>query len=85
MNGWGVFAKTDCIDHIPDTNYWHYCLQLNTYKAIIESKYNKKVTEMYLVCMHPDNKRKNYERIKVVDLPNELTNLMNYKKELMNK
>jgi len=83
VNGWNVFAKTDCIDHIPDTNYWHYCLQLNTYKAIIESKYNKKVTEMYLVCMHPENKRNNYERIKVVDLQDEISKLMDYKISLM--
>ena len=21
VNGWNVYAKTECIDHIPDTNY----------------------------------------------------------------
>ena len=66
---------TPCIDHLPDTNYWHYCLQLNTYKAIIEEKYGKKVGAMYLVCMHPENKRKNFERIKVVDLSDDIKSL----------
>ena len=38
------YSHIACIDHLPDTNYWHYCLQLNTYKAIIEEKYGKQVT-----------------------------------------
>ena len=83
VNGWSVYAKTECIDHIPDTNYWHYCLQLNTYKAIIESKYDKKVTDMYLVCLHPDKKK--YQRIEVVNMQDEIEVLMEYKKELMKK
>jgi len=50
------FATTECIDDIPDTNFWHYSLQLNTYKAIIEKCYGKRVTHMRLVCLYPDNK-----------------------------
>ena len=38
---------------------------------------------MYLVCMHPENKRNNYERIKVVDLQDEILKLMDYKISLM--
>jgi hypothetical protein len=53
-NGFGVFARTECISHFPDTNYWHYALQLNTYKAILERKYEKKVKQMFLVGLHPD-------------------------------
>jgi len=48
---------------------------LNTYKAIIEKKYGKKVTDMYLVCLHPDNKNKSYQRIKVADLQTEVKDL----------
>jgi ATP-dependent exoDNAse (exonuclease V) beta subunit len=69
------FAKTDCISHIPDTNYWHYALQLNTYKAIIEEKYGKKVTKLCLVCLHPDNKNKSFQLIPVPDLQNEIKEL----------
>ena len=50
---------------------------MNTYKAILESKYNKKITEMYLVCLHPDKKK--YERIEVVDMKDEISKLMTYK------
>jgi len=53
-NGFGEFALTDYIAHLPDTNYWHYALQLNTYKAILERKYGKKVKDLYLVCLHPN-------------------------------
>jgi ATP-dependent exoDNAse (exonuclease V) beta subunit len=48
------YASTECIQHIPDTNYWHYVLQLNTYKSILERKYDKKVTRLCLVCLYPD-------------------------------
>ena len=65
-------AETECISYIPDSNYWHYSLQLNTYKAILERKYDKKVEGMYLVCLHPDNENQNYQRIKVADLSPEL-------------
>ena len=44
-----------CLKHMPDTNFWHYALQLNLYKMILEEQYDKKVTDLYLVCMHPDN------------------------------
>lgn len=74
-NGWGKASTNPVIEHIPDTNYWHYCLQLNTYKAILEKKYGKKVGALYLVCLHPENKRKNFERIKVADLSEEVDNL----------
>ena len=28
-------ATTECIKHLPNSNFWHYSLQLNTYKAIL--------------------------------------------------
>ena len=69
------FANKTCINHLPDSNYWHYCLQLNTYRAILESKYGIVVSDMYLVCLHPDNKNGNYQLFKVVDLSEELAAL----------
>jgi len=72
FNKW---STTPCISHLPDTNYWHYSLQLNVYKAIIEQKYGKKVRDLYLVCLHPNNKNANYQRIKVAGLSNEINDL----------
>jgi hypothetical protein len=53
-NRFGTFALTECISHLPDTNYWHYALQLNTYKTILERKYGKTVKQMMLVALHPN-------------------------------
>ena len=75
------FAKTKCISHLPDTNFWHYALQLNMYKTILEHKYDKKITDLYLVCMHPDNKYKMYERIEVPILDKEMDELIKLRKQ----
>jgi hypothetical protein len=72
-NSFGEFALTECINHLPDTNYWHYALQLNTYKAILEAKYEKKVTQMCLVCLHPN--LPSYQIWKVPVLANEMKEL----------
>ena len=83
--GFNKYALNDCIDHIPDTNFWHYSLQLNTYKAIIESKYGKKVTDLYLVRLHPNNIYKTYQLIKCADLQNEVAELFQYRKNQLEK
>ena len=38
---------------------------------------------MYLVCLHPDNKNKNYQRIKVVDLQEEVKDLFNLREKYL--
>ena len=76
-NGFGKYSTTPCISHLPDTNFWHYALQLNTYKIILEHKYGKKVTNLFLVCLHPDNAYKQYARIEVPVLENEMKDLIN--------
>ena len=68
----GKYALTPSIRHLPDTNFWHYSLQLNTYKKILETKYGKRISGMYLVCLHPDNPNKSYERIEVANLEKEM-------------
>ena len=80
-NPFNKWSRTDCISHFPDTNFWHYSLQLNVYKAIIEEKYGKQVTGLYLVCLHPNNKNKNYQRIKVPDLSKEIGDLFKMRKD----
>ena len=70
---------------MPDTNYWHYCLQLNTYKAILEEKYGKVVEDLYLVCLHPENKNKSYQRIKVVNLQTEVKALFELRRQEINE
>ena len=76
-------AKTECINHLPDTNFWHYSLQLNTYKALLEKNYGVKVNGMYLVCLHPNNKNKTFQRFKVPLLENEIKSLFALRKEIL--
>ena len=63
-------ATTECIQWIPNTNYWHYSLQLNTYKAILERKYGKIVKSLFLVRLHPNAKK--YELIECANLSNDV-------------
>jgi hypothetical protein len=75
VNTFNKYAITECISHMPDSNFWHYALQLNTYKAILEQKYDKKITDLYLVKLHPDNEEKTYELIKLPDLSKNIADL----------
>jgi hypothetical protein len=74
-------AITPCISTYPDTNFWHYSLQLNMYKRILEIKYGKTVSGLYLVCLHPSNYPKTYERVEVPFLDNDISLLLKWWKE----
>ena len=74
-NTWNKFALNQIVKHIPDTNFWHYALQLNTYKYILEDKYGKQIRELNLVRIHPDIPAQTYELIPVPILTKELDEL----------
>jgi len=57
---------------ICDTNFWHYAMQLNIYKYILERKYNIHIDELCLVKLHPNNVSNNYELIDIPDLQDEV-------------
>ena len=69
------FSTNKIISHFPDSNFWHYSLQLNTYRTILERKYGKTISGMYLVCLHPGNVYKKYDRIEVPFLNKEIGDL----------
>ena len=81
INNFKKFAINKLICHMPDSNFWHYALQLNTYKRILERKYGKIVTDLYLVRLHPDAEEKNYELIKLPDLTKEIDELFEERKQ----
>ena len=81
VNNFNKFAINKLICHMPDANFWHYALQLNTYKRLIERKYGKTVTDLYLVRLHPDAEEKNYELIKLPDLTKEIDELFEERKQ----
>ena len=67
------FANHPAITHLPDTNYWHYALQLNIYKYILQTKYGKTISDLYLIVLHPE--AQNYQRVKLPDLQTEVHEL----------
>ena len=40
---------------VPDCTLWHYRLQLNVYRYILEKYYGQNVSSMYIVGTNPDN------------------------------
>jgi len=64
----------DAIRHMPDNKYWHYVLQLNIYKYIIEHKYNKIVVGLFLVILHPTNS--NYIRKELPIIGKEIKQIL---------
>jgi hypothetical protein len=80
---WTKYSTNPLIGHIPDTNYWHYALQLNTYKMMLETKYGKKIRELVLVRLHPLSET--YELIPLPDLQTDVMQLMQEREQLLKK
>lgn len=69
------------LQHLPNCNFWHYSLQLNIYKRILEKKYDKKIIDMYLLILHPDNQ--NYIRKKVPVMTDEIDYIWEFRKIML--
>jgi ATP-dependent exoDNAse (exonuclease V) beta subunit len=76
INPYNKFAITKSVCHVPDSNFWHYSLQLNTYKTILEQKYGQIVKELYLVRLHPEAEENSYELIALPILKREMNDLI---------
>lgn len=76
-------ALSEHLKGIPHTNFWHYSLQLNTYKAIVEKQYEKKVTKLVLVRLYPD--APTYELHECADLQNEVKALFEERRQITSK
>lgn len=81
VNNFNKFGLNPIVCHLPDANFWHYALQLNTYKTILERKYDKKIRDLFLVRLHPLAEEKTYELIEVPILEKELTDLFEERKK----
>ena len=58
------------LDHLENVNYWHYTMQLNVYKWFLETHYGLKISGLYLIILHPNNK--NYVRYELNILEDEV-------------
>lgn len=67
------------LDHLPNTNYWHYTAQLNVYRYILENYYDMEVEDMYLVILHPDNK--SYKRMRLNRMDDEVELMIEARKK----
>ena len=76
------YSIDSVINYIPDTNYWHYCLQLNVYKALLEKNYGVKISNLFLVRLHPDSE--DYEKIRVVNLQEAVEKLFDARRIQLN-
>jgi len=71
------------LDHLPNANYWHYSLQLNIYKRILETKYDIHIKGMCLIVLHENHK--NYMRYELPELAEEVDALFKERRENMKK
>lgn len=69
-NSFGERGLSDSTKHLHDCNFYHYALQLNVYKALLEKNYGIRVTDLAVVCLHPNNA--NYQKYKILDLQKEV-------------
>jgi ATP-dependent exoDNAse (exonuclease V) beta subunit len=71
-NSWGDGYGP--VSHLPDCNYWHYTLQLNTYRWFLETYYGLRISDMYIVIFHPNNT--NYRRFRLNRLDEEVKGML---------
>jgi hypothetical protein len=64
----------DPISHLPDTNYWHYTLQLNLYRHLLETLYGMRIEGLYLIVLHPDFPT--YRKLRLNRLETEIEDLL---------
>lgn len=84
-NGFNKFSINPVLSDIPDTNYWHYTLQLNIYKGLLEKNYDINIAGCALVCLHPENKNKTFQIHKVPILDDLIKRLFDDKKNALNE
>ena len=71
-HGFGVLSD------VSHCNYYHYSIQLNIYKKILNTRYDINVTDMILVVLHPDND--NYIIIDACDMMNHVNKMFENRK-----
>jgi ATP-dependent exoDNAse (exonuclease V) beta subunit len=60
-------ATHPVLAHLPNSNYWHYALQLNIYRYMLKRKYNIIVKQLFLVGIHPDHEKYQMCEIPIMD------------------
>ena len=66
------------LSHVPDISYWHYALQQNLYRYIVENNYGLKINKMHIVILHPEFS--NYKVYEIPRMDKEINVILNYLK-----
>ena len=69
------------LEHIPDSNFYHYSFQLNIYKFILQTEYGMIIDDMFLIVFHPSNE--NYIKYEVNDMTKEMVTVVNHRAEII--
>jgi ATP-dependent exoDNAse (exonuclease V) beta subunit len=64
------------LQHLPNSNFYHYSLQLNLYKWILENHYDQHVEEMGLIIVHENNP--SYLKYEVKNMQNEIKMMLDH-------
>lgn len=64
------------LEHIPDISYYHYALQQNLYRYILENNYGISISNMYIVVFHAQFDR--YYKYQIPKLDAEIQIILNY-------
>ncbi len=78
VNNFREKGISPALSHITHSNFWHYSLQLNVYKTIIERNYGLKVRNLFLVQLHPDSDVNNYKLYPCADLSKEVDDMFEF-------
>lgn len=75
------YGKTSIngLKNIPDTSYWHYSLQQNIYRRILEENYGILIDKMYLVVLYHEYPQ--YQKLEIEYMDNELEVIYKFLKE----
>ena len=79
VNHFNEYSHQVEICHLPHANFWHYALQLNTYKQLLQRKYGCTIQDLCLIRLHPD--ADTYEKLVVPPLDRELEQLLQVRQE----
>jgi hypothetical protein len=71
------------MQHLPDSKYWAYSLQLNMYRYMLEKNYGVEIEGLCLVACHCD--RSDYLAEPVAFMDDEIQSLVRVRKELLKR
>ena len=64
------------LEHLANTNYWKYALQLNMYKYMLEKFYDIKISGLYIVQFHEE--LEDFNVVKIVNMEYEIHKILKY-------